>query len=178
MPCEPDEAAATTSKRGRWRNGWTLIRFAERTAVDTVLNKRSLLLLASNRCKPLRSASVRLQGAPRSGCSVLTREPITGLCLSPSSCQTRTSAMRGQTTRATVLFGCAEQPWGEACGHTLQHTRLPLWPLSIMSPKPIRPKWLWFRQPAQGINVAHPRLGKREAGGREILINKKTCRPV
>lgn len=39
-----------------------LIRFAEPTAVDTVLNKRSLLLLASNRCKPLRSASVRLQG--------------------------------------------------------------------------------------------------------------------
>lgn len=40
----------------------SLIRFAEPTAVDTVLDKRSLLLLASNRCKPLRSASVRLQG--------------------------------------------------------------------------------------------------------------------
>lgn len=43
-------------------NERTLIRFAEPTAVDTVLDKRSLLLLASNRCKPLRSASVRLQG--------------------------------------------------------------------------------------------------------------------
>lgn len=147
---EPDEPAATTSKREHWHTGWTLIRFAEPTAVDTVIDKRSqLLLLASNRCKPLRSASVRLQGAPRSGCSVLAREPMMGLCLSPSSCQTQTSATRGQTTRATVLLWYAEQPW-RPVGHILH----PVWPLSIPSPKPTRParpNWLSFKQPRESM---------------------------
>lgn len=124
-----------------------LIRFAEPTAVDTVLNKRSLLLLASNRCKPLRSASVRLQGPPRSGCTVLAREPIMCLCLSPSACPNQTSAARGHTTRATVtLFVRGAAAWGKLAG-TPCTTGLPLWPLSILLSKPIRPKWSCLEQP-------------------------------
>lgn len=81
MPCERDDSATTKSKRRRWAqwvDWWALIistqysvmycgRFPEPAALGTVINKRSLLLLASDRCKPLRSASVHLQGAPKVG---------------------------------------------------------------------------------------------------------------
>lgn len=166
VPCGCDASATTTCKRRHWRCGWTLIRFAEPTAVATITDKRSLLLLASNRMQTPEICICASARGPKVGLHWSGPRANDGPCLSPSSCQTQTSATRRQTTRANrtlLVRGAAlgRRPVGIPCTapHLVVHTTpASLAPLSILSPKPIRSR-LAVAQTAQAIDLVRLGLG-------------------